>query len=92
MYFTGVGDSMRYMLDHGMGFSRGSGGAAVGDKQYEELYRMVQNMSSEMSRRQQGITIMHSNGSRRAFSQIRAHSSWCHTSTRLRLCFHMQLL
>lgn len=42
-----------------MGFSRGSGGASMADKHYDELYRMVQQLSTEMGRRQQGITIVH---------------------------------
>lgn len=69
IYFTGVGESLRYVLDQGMGFSRGSGGGSVSDQQYQELLRMVQNMSTEMSRRQQGITILHSNESRCARGQ-----------------------
>mmetsp|Transcript_19265 Transcript_19265/g.58167 ORF Transcript_19265/g.58167 Transcript_19265/m.58167 type:complete len:398 (-) Transcript_19265:313-1506(-) len=64
IYFTGVGESLRYVLDQGMGFSRGSGGGSVSDQQYQELLRMVQNMSTEMSRRQQGITILHTNETR----------------------------
>lgn len=59
IYFTGLGDSLRYVLDHGMGFTRGSGGATMADKHYDELYRMVQQLSTEMGRRQQGITIVH---------------------------------
>ena len=64
MYFSGLGDSLRYVLDAGMGFNRGSGGASLGAKQYDELYRMVQQLSQEVGRKQQGITIMHSNESK----------------------------
>ena len=42
-----------------MGFNRGGGGATMADKHYDELYRMVQQLSSDMGRRQQGITIVH---------------------------------
>lgn len=44
-----------------MGFSRGSVGANMADKHYDELYRMVQQLSADMGRRQQGITIVHGN-------------------------------
>jgi hypothetical protein len=64
VYFSGLGDSLRFVLDHGMGFSHGSGGANMADKHYDELYRMVQQLSTEMGRKQQGITIVHGNDSK----------------------------
>lgn len=64
VYFSGLGDSLRFVLDHGMGFSRGSVSVNTADKHYDELYRMVQQLSADMGRRQQGITIVHGNDSK----------------------------
>ncbi len=47
-----------------MGFSRGSVSVNTADKHYDELYRMVQQLSADMGRRQQGITIVHGNDSK----------------------------
>lgn len=65
LYFNGVGDSMRFVLNRGDWFRlQGSnGGNGASDLKYDELKKLVQQMSTEMGRRQQGITIVSSDHS-----------------------------
>lgn len=59
---------MRFFLNRGDWFNhqRSNGGNAASDFKYDELKQLVQQMSTDMGRRQQGITIVSSDHSRSA--------------------------
>lgn len=64
LYYNGLGDSLRFVLNRGDWLSnRSGGGSGASDFKYDELKQLVQQLSSDVGRRQQGITIVSSDNS-----------------------------